>query len=165
MKKPVSPYQYPVVLRQHLNFITISVPDLGISLIEELPEKNVLTKDYVTRIGLKVAEAWLKSQKIMRDKETARKYLPAASMTRESIQKPEKDLTPRKFASLVGISTRTITRDCTKGIIRAKRTSGGHYKIPIAQVGLYREYLKRHKKHVAEKWLDIAMSKLQDLHQ
>jgi hypothetical protein len=165
MKKSTSPFQYPVVIRQHLNFITISVPDLGISLIEEQPESNVLNKDYINRIGLKVAEAWLKTQKIIKDKETAKKYLPAASMTKASLQKSEKDLTPKKFSAIVGISTRTITRDCAKGIIRAKRTSGGHYKIPMAQVGLYREYLKRHKKHATEKWLDIAMSKLQDLHQ
>jgi excisionase family DNA binding protein len=163
MKKRPSPFHYPVVLRQHMSFLTISVPDLGISLIEELPENQILNKDYISKIGLKVAEAWLKAQKIIQDKHSVKKYLPTASMTKDSIQKAEKDLTPTQFASLVGISARTITRDCGKGLIRAKRTSGGHYKIPIAQVSIYKEYLKRHKKHANEKWLDIAMSKFQDL--
>lgn len=163
MKKLTSPFEYPVVIRQHLNFITISVPDLGISLMEELPQNLTLTKDYVTQIGRKVAEAWLKAQKVIKDKTVAKKYLPLASMTKDALKKPEKDLTPSQFASLTGISTRTIIRDCAKGLIRAKRTSGGHYKIPLVQIVLYKEYLKRHKKHAAEKWLNIAMSKLHDL--
>lgn len=163
MNKLPSAFNYPVVLRQHLNFITISVPDLNITLIEDLPENLSLNKDYVTRIGIKVAEAWLKSQKIIKDKLEAKKYLPEASLTKSSLQVSPKDLSPSQFAKLVGLSPRTITRDCAKGLIRAKRTSGGHYKIPLAQLDLYKEYLKRHKKHVYEKWLDIAMAKLQDI--
>jgi excisionase family DNA binding protein len=163
MNKLPSAFNYPVVLRQHLNFITISVPDLNITLIEDLPLNLSLNKDYVTRIGMKVAEAWLKSQKILKDKTRANKYLPEASMTKNSLQKATKDLSPSQFAKLVGLSPRTINRDCAKGLIRARRTSGGHYKIPLAQLDLYKEYLKRHKKHVYEKWLDIAMAKLQDL--
>lgn len=163
MKAIKSALQYPVVLRQHLNFLTISVPDLGISLIEELPLQQSLNKDYVTRIGAKVAECWLKAQKIMQDKTLGKKYLPAPSITKEALKAAEKDLSPRAFAQLTGVSTRTITRDCAKGLIRAKRTSGGHYKIPLVQINLYRDYLVRHKKHATEKWLDIAMAKLRDL--
>jgi hypothetical protein len=163
MRKPNSPFQYPVVLRQHLNFMTISVPDLGISLIEEMPEQKRLNKDYVTRIGLKVAEAWLKAQKIINEKSGAKKFLPYPSMTKESIRAPEKDLSPQKMAQLVGVSKCTVIRDCKKGIIRSRRTSGGHFKIPVAQLGLYQAYLKQHIKHATDNWLKIALEKLQSL--
>lgn len=162
MKRPASVLEYPVVLRKHLNFMTISIPDLGVTLIEELPPSKKLNRDYVTRIAMKITEAWLKAQKIIKDKSEHRKYLPTASDIRTSIKKPEKDLTPARFAELVGVSKETIIRDCAKKLIRAKRTSGGHYRIPIAQVGLYQEYLKQHRKHSKDHWLKTAMNRLQD---
>ena len=162
MKQPTSVLEYPVVLRKHLTFMTISIPDLGITLVEELPPQKKLNKDYVTKIGIKIAEAWVKAQKIMKDKSQAKKYLPEASDIRGSLKKPEKALSPARFAELVGVSKRTIIRDCQKRIIRARQTTGGHFKIPVAQVGLYQEYLKQHKKHAKDHWLKKAMERLQD---
>jgi excisionase family DNA binding protein len=144
--------------------MTISIPDLGITLVEELPSDKKLNKDYVTRLGMKIAEAWVKAQKIMKDKASAKKYLPEASDIRSSLKKPEKALSPARFAELVGVSKRTIIRDCQKRIIRARQTTGGHFKIPFAQVGLYQEYLKQHKKHARDHWLKKAMERLQNLH-
>ncbi len=162
--KNTSPFDYPIVIRKHLNFITISVPDLGISLIEEIPSNNLLNKNYVTKIGVRVAEAWLKAQKIIKDKTDARIYLPKASQTKASVQQATQNLSPTQFAKFVGISPRTITRDCAKGIIRASRTTGGHYKIPVAQLALYKQYLSQHQKFATDNWLKSAMDKLQTLH-
>ena len=165
MKKPTSILEYPVVLRKHLNFMTISIPDLGITLVEELPKDKKLNKNYVTQIAQKIGAAWVKGQRVLMDKSQHRKYIPEASDIRSSVKKPEKDLSPAQFAKLVGVSKETIIRDCKKQLIRARRTSGGHFRIPLAQVGLYQEYLKEHTKHAKDHWLKGAMEKLQKIHE
>lgn len=160
MKNPRSALYYPVVIKRSLSYITISVPDLGIALVENLPNNNKLNKDYVTLIGKKVAEAWVKSQEIMKKKESRRNPLPEASLVRESLKVAEKPLTPTKFAKFVGVSFMTVIRDCEKGIIKSERTSGGHYKIPHSEVGIYKEYLKNHVKHAREPWAKVALNNL-----
>jgi len=165
MKKPTSPLQYPLVLRQHLNFMTISVPDLGITLVEDLPPDKLLNKTYVTRIGVRIAEAWLKAQVIMKSKSEANKYLPPASQTKETLKIAEKDLTPMRFSKLTGVSKNTIIRDCKKGIIRSSKTTGGHFKIPVAQVSLYQTYLKQHTRYSIDDWLKETMEKFQEMNE
>lgn len=160
MKNPRSALYYPVVIKRNLDYITISVPDLGIALVENIPINNKLDNDYVTRIGKKVAEAWVNSQEIMKKKESRRNPLPEASLVRDSLKVAEKPLTPTKFAKFVGVSFMTIIRDCKKGIIKSDRTSGGHYKIPHSEVGIYKEYLKNHVKHATEPWAKEALNKL-----
>jgi excisionase family DNA binding protein len=145
-----------------MDYITISVPDLGIALVENVPNSNKLDKDYVTRIGKKVAEAWIKSQEIMKKKEGARISVPEASLVRESLKIAEKPLTPTNFAKYVGVSFMTIIRDCKKGLIRAERTSGGHYKIPHSEISIYKEYLKNHTKWVKEPWSKPAIEKIRE---
>lgn len=160
MKEPRSVLDYPVVLRKHLNFMTISIPDLGITLVTELPADRKLNKDYVTKISGKIAEAWVKAQRVMVDKSQHRKYLPPASDIRNSVKKPEKALSPARFAAMVGVSKETIIRDCKKRLIKCRRTSGGHFRIPLVQVSLYQDYLKQHKRHAKDHWLKVAMDRL-----
>ncbi len=160
MKKPCSALYYPIVVKRSYNYITFSVPDLNLTIFENLPENNTLDKDYVTKLGQKLAEAWLKTQEVMKKKESARAPLPEASLIRTSVQMAEKPLTPTQFAKYVGVSYRTIIRDCEKGLIHAKRTTGGHYKILHAEVPIYREYLKNHVKHAHEPWAPGALNNL-----
>lgn len=160
MKNPSSALYYPVVIKRSMDYITISVPDLGIALVENIPDSNRLDKDYVTRIGKKVAEAWVKSQEIMRKKGSHKNHLPEASLVRDSLKIAEKPLTPTKFSKYVGVSFMTIIRDCKKGIIKSERTSGGHYKIPHSELSIYREYLKNHIKHANEPWTQQALINL-----
>lgn len=145
--------------------MTISIPDLGITLVEELPKDKKLTKNYVTQIGRKIGEAWVKGQRILIEKSQYKKPIPTASDIRSSLKKPEKDLTPARFAELVGVSKETIIRDCKKGLIKAKRTRGGHFRIPMIQVSLYQDYLKHHTKHAKDHWLKKAMDKLQKMNE
>ena len=160
MKQPRSALYYPIVIKRNLDYITISVPDVGLTLIENIPDSNKLDKDYVTRIGNKVAEAWIKTQEIMKKKEDARITIPEASLVRESLKIAEKPLTPTKFAKYVGVSFMTIIRDCKKGLIQAERTTGGHYKIPHSEIALYKKYLSNHIKGANEPWSIKAMEKL-----
>jgi excisionase family DNA binding protein len=75
----------------------------------------------------------------------------------------EKPLTPTKFAKYVGVSYRTIIRDCEKGLIHAERTTGGHYKIPHSEISLYKEYLKNHVKYATEPWATEAIKNIRIL--
>ena len=59
MKKPSSVLEYPIVVRKHLNYITISMPDLGLFETLELPKKN-LNKDYVTLLAARISSIWIK---------------------------------------------------------------------------------------------------------
>jgi excisionase family DNA binding protein len=160
MKNPRSALYYPVVIKRNLDYITISVPDIGLTLIENIPNSNKLDKDYVTRIGNKVAEAWVKTQEIMKKKEARRNPLPEASLVRESLKVAEKPLTPTKFAKYVGVSFMTVIRDCKKGIIKSERTSGGHFKIPHSEIAIYKTYLKNHIKGATEPWSVQAIENL-----
>lgn len=162
MKNPRSALYYPVVIKRSLDYVTISVPDIGITLVENIPNSNKLDKNYVTKIGMKVAEAWVKTQEIMKKKESSRNPLPEASLVRESLKIAEKPLTPTKFAKFVGVSFMTIIRDCKKGIIKSERTSGGHYKIPHSEIPIYKTYLKNHIKYATEPWSTEAVKNLRD---
>jgi excisionase family DNA binding protein len=160
MKNPTSALYYPVVIKRAMNLMTISVPDLNITIIENLPNSNKLDKSYVTQIGQRVVDAWMKTQAEMKKKEAIQKPMPEASLVKHALKMAEKALTPTKFAKYVGVSYRTIIRDCEKGFIQAERTSGGHYKIPHSEISIYKEYLKNHTKWVKEPWCKEAMAKL-----
>jgi hypothetical protein len=54
----------------------------------------------------------------------------------------------------------TIIRDCKKGLIKAERTSGGHYKIPHSEIALYKKYLNNHIKGATEPWNQQAIENL-----
>jgi excisionase family DNA binding protein len=138
MKKPSSVLEYPIVVRKHLNYITISMPDLGLFETLELPEKN-LNKDYVTLLAARISSLWIKATKHVNEK----KWVPEASDIKSSVRKAtKKDLTPLQFAKQAGVSEQTIRRDIERGIIKAKRTGGGHRKIPESQIPLYLQFLK-----------------------
>ncbi len=43
-------------------------------------------------------------------------------------------LTRRQAAGPVGVSTSTVTRWARKGILKTRRTPGGHYRFPAAEI-------------------------------
>lgn len=43
-------------------------------------------------------------------------------------------LTRRQVAALFGVSTSTVTRWAKKGILKTRRTPGGHYRFPAAEI-------------------------------
>ncbi len=119
--------------------MTISMPDLGFFEILELPPNNKINKDYVTQLATRISRLWIKATKHVEEK----KWIPDASDIKSSIKKAKaKGLSPLEFAAQVGVSKQTIRRDIERGIIRARRTRGGHRKIPEAQIPLYLEFMK-----------------------
>jgi excisionase family DNA binding protein len=147
MKKPKSVLEYPIVVRQHLNYMTFSMPDLGLFETLDLPKNNKLNREYVVSAATRMTRLWVKATEHINKK----KWVPVASDIKSSVKKSaKKDLTPLQFANQVGISEQTIRRDIERGIIKAKRTGGGHRRIPEAQLPLYLQFLKSGNKRSKE---------------
>lgn len=160
MKKPKSVLEYPIVVRQHMSYMTFSMPDLGLFETLELPKNNKLNKEYVISAATRMSRLWLKAM----DHINKKKWVPEASDIKSSIRKSaKKDLTPLQFAKHASVSEQTIRRDIERGIIRAKRTGGGHRKIPESQIHLYLQFLKSGNKRskddlkVMQKLLDKTL--------
>ena len=92
-KRNTTVLEYPVVLRKHLNYMTISILDLGITLIEELKINETLNKDYVTKIEFKIAQAWVKAQKILRKNKHIKSIYPKPQIS-EILKKNRKKPLP-----------------------------------------------------------------------
>jgi hypothetical protein len=161
MKTP-SCYDYPLVIKKHLNYITISIPDLGITMVENLPKFNRYDNTTVMKLGIMLIETWVKAQKLIDGKAQGNIQIKKPSNIKGSIDLATSELSPTKFAKFVGVSKDTIIRDCAKGLVQAKRTTGGHYKIASSEIAIYKEYLKSHIKHAREPWTKIAMEKLRE---
>ena len=80
MKKSLSPFDYPIVIRQNLGFITISVPDLNIIMTEEIPVTKKLEKNFLIRIAKSVGLAWVKVSHQIYQKQ-ARRRLPSSAIS------------------------------------------------------------------------------------
>lgn len=156
----VSCYDYPLVIKKHMGHITISVPDLGVTLVEDLLVTGKIEPAMAVKIGKMVLNAWLKAQNILKEKSGGKKPFGKPSNIKGSVDIAMLDLTPMGFSKLVGVSKDTIVRDCNRGIIQCRRTSGGHFKIPSSEIAIYKEYLKNHVRHASEPWVKEALNKL-----
>jgi hypothetical protein len=156
----VSCYDYPLVIKKHMGHITISVPDLGVTLVEDLLVTGKIEPAIAVKIGKMVLNAWLKAQNILKEKSGSKKPFGKPSNIKGSVDIAMLDLTPMGFSKFVGVSKDTIVRDCNRGIIQCRRTSGGHFKIPSSEIAIYKEYLKNHVRHVSEPWVKEALNKL-----
>ncbi len=155
-------YDYPLVIKKHIGHVTISVPDLGITLVEDLSVTQKFDQASVMKLGKLVLNAWLKAHKHLEEKSKSKKYTEKPSNIRGSLDLSLKDLTPAQFAKYVGVSSDTVTRDCAKGLILSRRTSGGHYRIPSSEIAIYKAYLKNHVKHAHEPWSKAALRNLRE---
>ena len=163
MKKAITCFEYPVILKKHLQYITVSVPDLGITVVEDFTEHQKVDKQFVYRLGLKIVDAWSKAEVIIAAKSKAKKPFKTPSNIKDVTKICEKPLSPQEFAKLVGVSKDTIIRSCKSGLIYASRTSGGHFKIPHGELSVFRDYLQNHIKHANEPWMKDAVSNLRNV--
>jgi hypothetical protein len=155
-------YDYPLVIKKHMGHITISVPDLGITLVEDLSLTQKFDQASTMKVGKMVLTAWLKAQKHLTEKAKSKKTLAQPSNIRGSVSTAMRDLTPMGFAKFVSVSKDTILRDCLRGIIHCRRTTGGHYKIPSSEIAIYKEYLKNHVKFARESWAIKAVENMRN---
>jgi hypothetical protein len=75
MKTLTHPLEYPFVIKQVAEWITVSVPDLEITVADTVPRGGVLNKDYVTVLNSLILKAARKvMEKMQRLDEINKKY-------------------------------------------------------------------------------------------
>jgi len=73
MKTLIHPLEYPFVIKQVSEWITVSVPDLEITVADTVPRGGVLNKDYVTILNSLILKAARKVMEKMQRLEEANK--------------------------------------------------------------------------------------------
>ncbi len=144
---------YPLVIKRVYDYLTVSVPDLGIAAKVLLP-KEVSATDSVTEFLLEesgdfrkmllkaIFDAYAEAEKHMQTK----KWQPNPSSIRNQLKLREKDYSLPEFAKKIcehmNISENTLRREIQKGRIIAYITEGGHRRIPESEVSRYLELVK-----------------------
>lgn len=156
-----STFEYPIVIRKVLNEIVISVPDLGywksIPVIEinqpletAITSKNekviVLEDFFLKQVSEGLKEAWIEIDEHKENK----KWVPAPSTFKQSLQKNEDDYTLPEFtkamSAYISISENTVRREISRGVIQCYQTEGGHRRIPYSELELYLAKRRTNKK-------------------
>ena len=136
--------EYPVIIKQHLDFVVLSVPDLGITVVENLPPKNKLTPQYITQIATSLAKVWLKAQKKLSQHQSSQIPPPKPSQKITSQNKgSQKLMTSTEAAKILGISRMSIHRLVKSGTIKCIETKGGHRRFSELHLKEYENHLGR----------------------
>lgn len=144
---------YPLVIKRVYDYLTVSVPDLGIAAKIPLP-KEVGASDSVTEFLLEesgnfrkillkaIFEAYTDAEKHVQTK----KWQPNPSSIRNQLKTREKDYSlpefKKKICEHMNISENTLRREIQKGRIIAYITDGGHRRIPESEVSRYLELVE-----------------------
>lgn len=144
---------YPLVIKRVYDYVTVSVPDLGISAKVPLPKaataSGTVTEFLWEESGtfrkslLKaIFDAFMEAEKHVQTK----KWQPNPSSIRNQLKTQEKDYSlpefKKKICEHMNISENTLRREIQKGRIIAYITDGGHRRIPESEVSRYLELVK-----------------------
>ncbi len=142
------PFHYPFVIKQVGEFITVSVPDMEITVSDTVSHNPKINKDYVTIINALMMKAARKVlEKMARLEDVGKKHYRPASFIRQSIQIQNKDQIPTRLAAkYLGISPATLRRWELAGVISASKTRGGYRKFVLAELDRVKEQMSRGKK-------------------
>lgn len=144
---------YPVVIKRVYDYVTVSVPDLGISAKVPLPKEISASAEVTEFLFLEsgnfrkmllkaIFDAYADAEKHMKTK----KWQPNPSSIRNQLKAREKDYSlpefKKKICEHMNISENTLRREIQKGRIIAYITAGGHRRIPESEVSRYLELVK-----------------------
>ncbi len=144
---------YPLVIKRVYDYVTVSVPDLGISAKVPLP-REVGTSESVAEFLFEesgnfrkcllkaIFDAYVEAEKHVQTK----KWQPNPSSIRNQLKTQEKDYSlpefKKKICEHMNVSENTLRREIQKGRIIAFITEGGHRRIPESEVSRYLELVK-----------------------
>lgn len=134
MKKAITPFDYPIVIRQQLGMITVSVPDLNIVLAENLSLGGTIDRGLLMKVAKSVGKAWLKANDEINKKDINK--IPKPSQTKEilSPKHKTKPLTASEAAKVLGVSVNTLRRMSDRGEIKTDYTAKGHRRFSESAV-------------------------------
>lgn len=126
MKKSHTPFDYPIVIRQQLGMITVSVPDLNIVLAEDLSLGGKIDKGFLIKVAKALGKTWIKVHEEIEKKDANK--IPKPSQTKEilSPKYKSKPLTASVAAKVLGVSVNTLRRMSDRGEIKTDYTAKGH---------------------------------------
>ena len=126
MKRSHTPFDYPLVIRQQLGMITISVPDLNIVVADQLSVGGGVDKGLLMRVAKAIGKTWIKVHAEIEKKDTNK--IPKPSQTKEilSPKYKSKPLTASEAATVLGVSVNTLRRMADRGEIKTDYTAKGH---------------------------------------
>lgn len=125
MKKTTTPFDYPIVIRQNMGFLTITVPDLNIVMAEEIPITGKLQKNFLIKVAKSVGLAWLKVDKQIKRKQ-ARLRKPSPTKRIMSPLFKNKPINTPEAARILGVSENTLRRMVKRKEISCVKTAKGH---------------------------------------
>lgn len=126
MKKAITPFDYPIVIRQQLGMITVSVPDLNIVLAEDLSISDFKDKGLLIKVARSIGRAWLKANDEINKKDINKISKPSQTKEILSPKYTAKPLTASQAAKILGVSVNTIRRMSDRGEIKTDYTAKGH---------------------------------------
>ncbi|GEM_PF-6688704 len=145
MKRVSNPFEYPFVIKQVNEWISVSVPDLEITVADQVPRDTKITKDYVTKINtlmLKAAKKVL--ERMTRLEEVGKQSSKPPSFIRQTLQITNKEhISTKVAAKYLGISEASLKRWETQGAIRAHKSRGGHRKFNLGELERVKEYIAK----------------------
>lgn len=126
MKKAITPFDYPIVIRQQLGMITVSVPDLNIVLAEDLSIGGKIDKGLLMKVAKSIGKVWIKAHEEILKKDENK--IPTPSTTKEifSAKYKSKPYTASEAAKILGVSVNTLRRMSDRGEIKTGYTAKGH---------------------------------------
>ena len=125
MKKTLTAFDYPLVVRQNLGFITISVPDLNIIMAEDIPVKGKLEKHFLMKIAKTIGLTWLKIDEQIKREQTK---IAKPSKTKKILSPlfKNKPLKINEASKILGVSENTLRRMVKRRQIACIKTARGH---------------------------------------
>ncbi len=133
MKKRLSAFDYPIIVRKNLGFITISVPDLNIVMTEEIPITKKLEKNFLIKIAKNIGLAWVKVSHQIHRKQACRR-LPSKTKNILGPRFKDKPLKIAEAAKVIGVSENTLRRMVKRKQISCVKTAKGHRRFTEASL-------------------------------
>lgn len=136
MRKLSHPLEYPLVIKQVGEYITVSIPDHGVSLSEIVGFYPKFDTAFMTRLNSLILKAEKRVIDRMKNLEAIeKKEWRPPSKIKESVSIDSKDLfSTREAAKILGVSEATLKRWESSGKIKATKTLGGHRKFRPSEI-------------------------------
>lgn len=137
MKRKPSIFHYPIVLKQTREYLAVTCPDLGVTVVEPFPKDGKLSAQFMVRVGITVGKTWAKMAGELKRIEAAKLPYPEPSFIKYATAKHSDWLSVPELAKLSGDSKNTIRRAIDRGDLEAEKSPGGHRSIPVLAAKAY----------------------------
>ena len=145
MENLTTSFDYPIVFKHIHGYLTISIPDLGISEKIKFSKKHFNSAVF-NENKIEILVAFLEVLKLGENHLKTKKWIPEPSQIKSQLKKAEKDYSLPEFrvalSPYLNLSENTLRREIQRGRLICYTTEGGHRRIPHSELGRYIQDLK-----------------------